>query len=62
MNQDVAANRGPRIQTTLGDLIEAVTHIALKAGKTQEEGYQLASIAINDILRKNHFRRKVVLH
>ena len=41
------------IETTLGDLIEAVTQIALEAGKTHEEGYELASLTVESILRRN---------
>lgn len=40
------------IHTTIGDLIEAVTSIALEAGKTEEEGYKLASLTVENILRK----------
>jgi hypothetical protein len=43
----------PRVQTTIGDLIEVITEIALEAGKTQAEGYHLASLTIESILRKN---------
>jgi hypothetical protein len=42
-----------RIQTTIGDLIEVITQIALEAGKTETEGYRLASLTIESILRKN---------
>ena len=42
-----------RIETTIGDLIEAVTQIALEAGKSEAEGYQLASATLESILRRN---------
>jgi len=42
------------IETTLGDLIEAIAQISLEAGKTEEEGYRLASMALESILRKNN--------
>lgn len=42
-----------RIETTIGDLVEAITQIALESGKSEEEGYELASIAIESILRRN---------
>ena len=42
-----------RIHTTIGELVEAVTQIALEAGKTEEEGYQLASLTLETILRKS---------
>lgn len=44
------------VETTIGDLIEAITEIALEAGKTEEEGYRLASFTIEKILRDK--RRK----
>lgn len=47
------------IETTIGELIEAITEIALEAGNTEAEGYQLASVTIESILRKN---RKAPAH
>ncbi len=47
------------IQTTIGDLIEAITDIALQAGKTEEEGYRLASFTIEKLLRDK--RRKDIM-
>jgi hypothetical protein len=44
------------IETTIGDLIEAITDIALQAGKTEQEGYRLASFTIEKLLRDK--RRK----
>lgn len=44
---------GHIIQTTIGELVEAVTQIALEAGKTEEEGYHLASLTLENILRKS---------
>jgi hypothetical protein len=44
------------IETTIGDLIEAVTDIALQAGKTEEEGYKLASFTIEKLLRDKRRR------
>ena len=41
------------LETTFGELCEAVTQIALEAGKTEEEGYRLASLALQDMLRRN---------
>ena len=40
------------IKTTIGELIEAITEIALEAGKTEAEGYKLASLTIENILRR----------
>ena len=43
------------IETTIGDLIEAITDVALQAGKTEEEGYRLASFTLEKLLRdKRH--------
>lgn len=44
------------IETTLGDLIEAITDVALQAGKTEEEGYRLASFTIEKLLRDKRHR------
>jgi hypothetical protein len=44
------------IQTTIGDLIEAITDVALQAGKTEEEGYRLASFTIEKLLREKRHR------
>lgn len=41
-----------QIHTTIGDLIEAITQIALEAGKTEKEGYKLASLTLESILRR----------
>jgi hypothetical protein len=46
------------IETTLGDLVEAVTQIALEAGKSEAEGYELASLTVEHILRR--IRQKAV--
>lgn len=45
-----------KIETTIGDLIEAITDIALQAGKTEEEGYRLASFTIEKLLREKRHR------
>lgn len=47
------------IETTIGDLIEAITDVALQAGKTEEEGYRLASFTLEKLLRDK--RRKDIL-
>lgn len=49
-----AAQEQEVIETTLGDLIEALTQISLEAVKSEEEGYKLASLALENILRKNN--------
>jgi hypothetical protein len=45
-----------RIDTTLGDLIEAVTNIAMQAGQTEQEGYKLAAFTIEKLLREKRHR------
>lgn len=45
-----------KIETTLGDLIEAITDVALQAGRTEEEGYRLASFTIEKLLREKRHR------
>lgn len=40
------------INTTLGDLVAVITEVALEAGRTEEEGYRLASLALENILRR----------
>jgi hypothetical protein len=49
-----------RIKTTIGELIEVITQIAFEAGKTEEEGYRLASLTIENILRKNKLAIPVI--
>ncbi|HMO02082.1 MAG TPA: hypothetical protein PKD37_00780 [Oligoflexia bacterium] len=41
-----------KLEVTMGDLIEVVSQIALRAGKTEEEGYLLASLALSDMLSR----------
>ncbi len=42
------------VTTTLGELIAAITDIAFEAGKTEKEGYELASVALESILRRKY--------
>jgi hypothetical protein len=44
------------VQTTIGDLIEAITDVAMQAGKTEEEGYRLASFTIEKLLREKRHK------
>ena len=50
--KEVQVVQEERITTTLGDLIATISEIALQAGKTEQEGYQLASLALKNILKK----------
>jgi hypothetical protein len=40
----------------MGDLIEAITEVAMQAGRTEEEGYRLASFTIQKLLRDKRRR------
>jgi hypothetical protein len=53
MSMESHKETSEKIQTTIGDLIAAISEIALKAGKTEAEGYHLASLTLQSILRKN---------
>lgn len=53
MDRDVTDQNFECIQTTIGDLVEAITQIALEAGKSEQEGYRLASLTIEQILLRN---------
>ena len=39
-----------RIETTIGELVTTITEIALESGKSEEEGYELASVTLERIL------------
>lgn len=50
----LAANKSlERIETTIGELVEAITEIALESGSSEQECYHLASVTIESILRKS---------
>ena len=53
------ARPGEKIQTTLGELVEALTQVAIEAGNTEREGYELASLALADLLRRRKRAAKV---
>lgn len=53
---DVAAKSVETIETTIGDLIEAISEIALELGKSEQEGYELASLTIERILNSKNAR------
>ena len=55
-NEQVLKEETSMITTTLGELVEAVTDIALQAGKTEAEGYALASLTIEKLLRDKRRR------
>ncbi len=51
-NQNTSKETLEIVETTVGDLIEAITDIALEAGKTEDEGYRLASLTLERILSR----------
>lgn len=55
-NEQAIKEETATITTTLGELVEAVTDIALQAGKTEAEGYALASLTIEKLLREKRRR------
>lgn len=52
-NESSQSTSNQTITTTMGDLIEAITQIALQASKSQEEAYVLATLAVEEILCRN---------
>lgn len=56
-NDQVPSERHhPAVQTTIGELVEAITEIALQAGRNDQEGYALAAITLEKILREREMR------
>ena len=56
MVQKGGSQREEIVHTTVGELVEAVTEIAVQAGKSEEEGYELASLTLEALLSKNRSR------
>jgi len=52
IEEKLASRPGQKIQTTVGELVEALTQVAIEAGNTEAEGYRLASLALSDLLKK----------
>lgn len=52
MNKEIALSSVETIETTIGELVELITEIALESGQSEEEGYELASMTIESILRR----------
>jgi|688.fasta_scaffold1105413_1 hypothetical protein len=58
-NKKEIANKSVQtIETTIGDLVEAITEIALELGKSETEGYQLASLTIERILNNENDKQE----
>lgn len=52
-HQDHVRSNSQKIETTVGDLVAAVAQIALEAGRTEVEGYRLASLTLDKILDRS---------
>lgn len=52
MNKKVAEDSIETIHTTIGDLVEAITDLASESGKSENEGYMLAKLTVESILRR----------
>ena len=50
--------KAEKIETTLGELVEAITQIAQQSGVSQQESYELASLTIEDMLRSSKKAQK----
>ena len=48
------------IETTLGELIETITQLALEAGKSEKESYAMAAVAVESILRRSRRPEQVL--
>lgn len=48
-----------KIQTTIGELIEALTQVAIEAGNSEKEGYHLASLALVDLMQQRARAKRV---
>ena len=53
MEQHTVTETGNTITTTMGDLIEAITSVAMKASKNRDEAYLLASLTVQDLMLRN---------
>jgi len=62
MNKDIALSAVETIETTIGELVELITEIALESGQSEEEGYELASMTIESILRRSRATESDVLN
>lgn len=62
MNKEIALSAVETIQTTIGELVELITEIALESGQSEEEGYELASMTIESILRRTRISDLEILN
>jgi hypothetical protein len=61
MERDYIDEVAGRIQTTIGDLIEAITEIALQNGQSEKEGYELAQKTLEEVLKSNEAEKYLEL-
>ncbi len=59
MSKNNVSSDFERIETTIGELVEIITQIALETGKSESEGYELASMALESILRRQQDMRAI---
>ena len=59
MTKELCTTQIETVETTIGELIEEITDIALEAGKSEEESYQLASLTLESILRRSKKEARV---
>ncbi len=62
MDKDRAKQGISTIHTTIGELIEAITEIALESGKSEKEGYVLASLTLESILRRSRRNEEILFN
>ena len=60
MKRPSASMFSEKIETTIGELVEVITQIAMETGKTEEEGYELAALTIERMLRRAHTSLAVI--
>ena len=48
--------REEKVQTTIGDLIEAIMQVTTEAGKSQDECYRLTAATLESILNRKRSR------
>jgi len=61
MKRDYIEEVSGRIETTIGDLVEALTEFAMQTGQPEQECYELATLALEEVLKENHAERYVKL-
>ena len=52
--------KADKVQTTIGDLIEAIMQVASEAGKTQQESYKLTAATLESILNRQRLAGSVL--